>query len=149
MSSTAAPSVLSCLQVHLDGDVRYHTLHRSITSHSPRVCVFPLERSSGAPELPPSAAAARSRMTCQLDGEGSSQACIICGNAGSWIPGTCFPRHFYTIYAIFTRFYAIFTRFYMIFAIFTLFFARHLKLLCRPGSSLDESESELDFFTNE
>ena len=60
-----------------------------------------------------------------------------------------FPRHFYTIYAIFTRFYAIFTRFYMIFAIFTLLFARHLKLLCRPGSSLDESESELDFFTNE
>ena len=77
------------------------------------------------------------------------QACIICGNAGSWIPGTFFPRHFYTIYAIFTRFYAIFTRFYMIFAIFTLLFARHLKLLCRPGSSLDESECELDFFTNE
>ena len=40
------------------------------------------------------------------------------------------PRHFYTIYAIFTRFYAIFTR---SLAIFALFFARHLKLLCRPA----------------
>ena len=45
------------------------------------------------------------------------------------------PRHFYTIYAIFTQFmrflhdftqfYVIFTRFYAIFVIFTLFFARH------------------------
>ena len=70
------------------------------------------------------------------------------------------PRHFYTIYAIFTRFYAIFaiftqsyailhdftlfyaifTRFYANFAIFPLFFARHkmsdprhLKLLSRPA----------------
>ena len=60
--------------------------------------------------------------SCQLDGEGSSQACIIYGNAGSWIPGTFFPqallhdlRDFYTIlrnfYAIlhdFCDFYAIF-----------------------------------------
>ena len=29
-----------------------------------------------------------------------------------------FPRHFYTIYAIFTRFYAIFTQFYIIFTEF-------------------------------
>ena len=64
---------------------------------------------------------------CDIPG----QACIICGILGSWIPGTFFPRHFYTIYAIFTRFYAIFTQFYVIFtrfnaifAIFTLFFAR-------------------------
>ena len=75
------------------------------------------------------------------------QACIICGNAGSWIPGT-FTRflrflhnltRFYTILRDFTLFYAIFTRFHAIFAIFTHFFPRHkmsyprhLKLLCRP-----------------
>ena len=48
-------------------------------------------------------------------------------------------RHFYTIYAIFTRFYVIFAQFYMIFAIFTRIFARHkfsaarhLKLFCTP-----------------
>ena len=34
--------------------------------------------------------------SCQLDGEGSSQACIICGILGSWIPGTFyFARHFF------------------------------------------------------
>ena len=70
-----------------------------------------------------------------------------------------FPRHFYTIYAIFTQFYAIFTQFYTIYVIFTRFYAictrfyanfaifplffarhkmsdpRHLKLLCRPRAS--------------
>ena len=75
----------------------------------------------------------------------SKQACIICRILGSWIPGTFFPRHFYTIYAIFTQFYAIlhdfcaifhdfctilrefcdfyaiFCDFYAIFAIFTRF----------------------------
>ena len=43
------PSMLSCLQVHLDGDFRpVPHPRRSVTSHSPRVCVFPQE---GAPEL--------------------------------------------------------------------------------------------------
>ena len=45
--------------------------------------------------------------SCQLDGEGSSQACIICGNAGSWIPGTFSPSTF----TRFTRFLHDFTQF--------------------------------------
>ena len=49
VSSIAAPQCFSCLQVHLDGDFRpVPHPRRSVTSHSPRVCVFPQE---GAPEL--------------------------------------------------------------------------------------------------
>ena len=60
------------------------------------------------------------------------QGCRICGSVVALLPGIFFNRHFYTIYAIFTRFYAIF-------AIFTRFLARHknsaarhLKLFCTP-----------------
>ena len=40
-----------------------------------------------------------------------------------------FPRHFYTIYAIFTRFYVIFAQFYMIFTRFYAIFC-HAQIFC-------------------
>jgi len=61
---------------------------------------------------------------------GYRQACIICGIAVSWIPGTFFPqallRDFYDFYAIFANFTPFFARHKMS-------DPRHLKLLCRPG----------------
>ena len=59
-----------------------------------------------------------------------NQGCRICVSVSALLPGTFFTRHFYTIYAILTRFYVIFAQFYMIFTQFYAIFAMFL-----PGTN--------------